>query len=599
MKKTTILLSLLLLTAGLVPARASWVMPNPETAVNINSGINNQIEFAATDQYIVYTEYGNNTFSLYLYSLASGEKTLLVEQTGDKFEPTIEADKIVWVTNDNGKKYLTLYNISDQTSQKITSPASYQHDTHPFIQDNKVSFIRWQLKSNTSQAILYDLGTKQLTYADGVKSPQQTNQKHFGQTIVWQDGRNNLAEIFLRDLSSEENASVNLSNNGLNHYFPKVSGENVIWDTKNSVYAKNIATTSLQIIGSESYANFYSSISGNNVVYQSNRSNNYDIYLYNLQTKSEIRITTSASNDESPSLYNDVLTWRRQNNDGNYDIYYLNIRPAIAKLYAELYFSTLAASTVEISWTNLSSDYVSANLYRSRIYGLTGSLLADHLTANEFIDTNLEPGQNYYYTLRLIDVAGQESSWSEQYHYTAGEKQLVKLNQSPTVYLIDGDQSYIIGNADIFLAYNFDWADIKTISAAQLDRYDYAGPLTYPSGSLLKGAGPTVYLVYDKTIRPFADEEIFKRAGYNWKQIKTVSVDHLRLYELGEELTPDNFYHPDGTLIKYTYDPRVYLVDNGTKRLIADENMFNQYGFDWNQVITVPTYWQYPSGSNL
>jgi len=599
MKKTTILLSLLLLTICLIPVRASWVMPNPESAININDGYRNQIEFAGTDQYIVYTEYDNNTFYLYLYNIASGEKTLLAEQTSDKFEPSIDGHKVVWTTNNNGRKYITFYNIDEDSERMLISPLNYQHDTHPYIQGERISFIRWDLNSSDSYAVLYDLETSKLVYADGTRDGKQTNQRHFGQTIVWQDGRNGLAEIFKRDLSDEKNESINLSDNGLNHYFPKIYEQNVIWDTKNSVYAKNTNTTNLQIIGNESYANFYSSVSKNNVVYQSNRVGNYDIYLYNLNAKSEIKITTSYYNDESPSLYGDILTWRRQNDNGYYDVYYLNIRPALDKIYAQLNFESLTSSEVKITWTLADDYYTSANLYRSRIYNLNGDLIADHLTNREFIDNNLEPGQNYYYTLKPINKQGQESNWSEQYSYTASYQQLVKLNNSPTVYLIDENEAYTIGSADIFLAHGFSWSDIKTISQTSLDRYHYAGPLTYPDGYLIKTQEPTTYLIYDEIIRPFADEETFKRAGYKWSQVKLVNVNHLNIYQIGDELTVDNFYHPNGALIKYTYSPNVYLIENGQKRLISSEQLFNQYGFNWDQIITVPTYWEYPTGSNL
>jgi len=73
----------------------------------------------------------------------------------------------------------------------------------------------------------------------------------------------------------------------------------------------------------------------------------------------------------------------------------------------------------------------------------------------------------------------------------------------------------------------------------------------------------------------------------------------FNIYNIGEELTIDNFIHPNNTLIKYTYNPDVYLIENNTKRLITDEASFIQHGYQWNKVMTIPVYWEYPTGPNL
>ena len=57
--------------------------------------------------------------------------------------------------------------------------------------------------------------------------------------------------------------------------------------------------------------------------------------------------------------------------------------------------------------------------------------------------------------------------------------------------------------------------------------------------------------------------------------------------------------NPNNTLIKYTYNPNVCLITDGNKRLINDEETFNQHNFSWNNILTIPVYWEYPSGPNL
>ena len=599
--KKTFFTTLVLLAFCIVPVRANWTISTVDSAININNGYADQIEHTSSDKYIIYTDYSDNTFLLYLYSITTGESKLLDEQTNDKFQPSIDGNDIVWTTSDNGKKYITHYKINSEEESVFAMSGNY-HDTHPYIQGNIITFIRWNLSNGNSSVMLYNIVEDTLTSVDSGQNTNQTNQKHYGNTVVWQDFRNNIDEIYIKQIIDEEMVIKNLSDNGLNHYFPKISGTNVIWDTKNSVYVKNLDDQSLQIIGSDQYANFYSSIDGNNIVYQSKRSESFDIYLYNLKTKTETRLTNSYQNDESPTINGNIVSWRRQNNAGRYDIHYMNIKSAIEDLYSHLSFEAITTADVKITWPEYNQDdYTGAILYKSNTGTNKGLIIGHHLTDFNFTDTNLVPGENYYYTLTLINSNGQESTFSNQYIYKASNRRLVKLANSPTVYLLDQNNTYAISNEDVFNAHNFNWSEINTISQSVLDDYHYSGPLKYPNGTLVNSNynANVVYLVYNDSVRPFANEEIFIRAGYKWGNIKNISQTMFNTYTVSEELNVDNFIHPNNSLIKYTYNPDVYLIENGSKRLITNENTFHQHEFNWYDVMTIPVYWEYSTGQNL
>ncbi len=65
-------------------------------------------------------------------------------------------------------------------------------------------------------------------------------------------------------------------------------------------------------------------IYGNRIVWQDLRNGNYDIYMYDLSTSRETRITANESNQTYPSLYCDRIVWQDDRN-GQYDIYMYNI----------------------------------------------------------------------------------------------------------------------------------------------------------------------------------------------------------------------------------------------------------------------------------
>lgn len=60
-------------------------------------------------------------------------------------------------------------------------------------------------------------------------------------------------------------------------------------------------------------------------------------------------------------------------------------------------------------------------------------------------------------------------------------------------------------------------------------------------------------------------------------------------------------WHPNGTLIKTRFDPRVYLLENGQKRWIQDETTFYRLKYNWDQVLDVSAGEMacYPSGKAI
>jgi hypothetical protein len=82
------------------------------------------------------------------------------------------------------------------------------------------------------------------------------------------------------------------------------------------------------------------------------------------------------------------------------------------------------AGEIVITWTNPTTDFSHAKIYRSTVKGMIGSLIANDLFATQYKDKDLKgtAGVTYYYLVRAVDAAGNESNNLEQVSETVMEQ---------------------------------------------------------------------------------------------------------------------------------------------------------------------------------
>ncbi|MCL5411185.1 MAG: carboxypeptidase regulatory-like domain-containing protein [Patescibacteria group bacterium] len=72
------------------------------------------------------------------------------------------------------------------------------------------------------------------------------------------------------------------------------------------------------------------------------------------------------------------------------------------------------SGALTIAWTNPTSDFSYAKVYRSTTSGSLGTVIANNQTGTSYKDTGLTNGTTYYYTVRAVDAAGNESTNTAQ-----------------------------------------------------------------------------------------------------------------------------------------------------------------------------------------
>jgi len=89
-----------------------------------------------------------------------------------------------------------------------------------------------------------------------------------------------------------------------------------------------------------------------------------------------------------------------------------DITPPMAPLAVSA--RALGGGKIEISWKNPLKDFSHAKLYRSEKTVALGKTISPEITAASFIDTDITDGVVYYYTVRAVDPAGNESTNTDQ-----------------------------------------------------------------------------------------------------------------------------------------------------------------------------------------
>jgi len=180
--------------------------------------------------------------------------------------------------------------------------------------------------------------------------------------------------------------------------------------------------------------------------------------------------------------------------------------------------------------------------------------------------------------------------------------ELVKEIGKPAVYLLREGYKHPILSAQVFEAYGWRWEDVtehESLAAHRLGPViGWPASTSLREGSLIKSDDSSrVYVISNGMKRWIRTETIFSELGYRFSDVITVSDSQFNSYSTGSEIS--DLYHPDGALIKYPSDPRVWLIEDGQKRLFPNEWSFTNGGYRWDMILTIMPTLTYPDGPSM
>jgi len=172
-----------------------------------------------------------------------------------------------------------------------------------------------------------------------------------------------------------------------------------------------------------------------------------------------------------------------------------------------------------------------------------------------------------------------EGSLTEEEPLKVSSNEAIRLPGDEKIYMIDNGKRHWIPNPEIFAMYNLNWSNIKEVTVEEFN--------SFPRVKLLRAIGDekVYYLTESGMLRHIPSAETFLSYGNKWADIVDVDAREIAAYSIND-------------LIKLDGDPRVYKIENGTKRWIKTASAFNRLKFDWSKIAPVnkTEFNTYPNG---
>ena len=179
-----------------------------------------------------------------------------------------------------------------------------------------------------------------------------------------------------------------------------------------------------------------------------------------------------------------------------------------------------------------------------------------------------------------------------------GDGTLIKLTDSPNIYVIEGGQKKLIPDAQTFNALGYSWTNIQIVSDNAFNAYQTGSPKTsttvppsgqYPNETLLRATGEQkVYVIINGQKCWIPDAYTFVNSGYKWDDIKTIDKSTLDQYPTGPNAqTKIPSCAANVRLIRVSGDSRVYAIIGDRKHWIPTADLFAACGYNWTSIETV------------
>lgn len=261
---------------------------------------------------------------------------------------------------------------------------------------------------------------------------------------------------------------------------------------------------------------------------------------------------------------------------------------------------------------------------------------------------NIATSLLYTYTPHLHGNKNFSKIWQKWFSFTYPDGTLLQAHGEPAVYLIQNGTKRAFNSKIALTTRGYKLDKIIQVDPAELTQYENGLTIKYPQYALLAGPDGKKYLLVNDTKRLFESDEVFRQLGFNPEELEILTQVELDVFANGKVITLNDAY-PTGALlqnketgsvffieggVKYPIihksimtarfgekpfiipadsqtlrgfvigqplqlhdgelivsdsgDPAVYVISQGTRRPISSGEVFEELGYKWEDIISVP-----------
>ena len=251
---------------------------------------------------------------------------------------------------------------------------------------------------------------------------------------------------------------------------------------------------------------------------------------------------------------------------------------------------------VSLEWLDPIVDFHHAKVYRSEVSGDLGKLINDAVTSGILDDTSVISGTTYFYSVKSVDAAGNESGTAQTASVAvSGQAQVKPVNLADAhpngTLILDGKTVFLIKNSKRvgfrdpaeYASYGYNFGQV--VAANDEDKKLPLDTIVLKAleGTLAIDAsdGRTVYMVgVGGTKRGFVSSTVFVQLGYSFKDLPRINLSD---YAAGAPISDGAGAHPEGALV--VSGQTVFWVRNGVRQGFETLEVFNTYGFQVTKIV--------------
>lgn len=302
---------------------------------------------AVYENYIVYQDNRDGNYDIYLYDMTTGIETQLVDDPWDQINPDIWGDYVVWEDYRYDTSRTQIYQISTGITYPVYSGADSglwangaREHASPKIYDD---YVVWSGDDgNAKRVFVYKIDTDGVAPWDGVFgklsdiSINQLSPDIYGDKIVWYaytDIDPDDGNLYYNSYTYTPGSGFSFGTSSGNlvvepldpldpsdPYFydqknPAIYDDVIVWEDKrsgiaNDIYMYDISSTTETRVTDEMANQSSPKIFADVVVWVDERNGLKDLWSYSISGTAEYRLTDT-SNDEAVNVYENYIVWQR------------------------------------------------------------------------------------------------------------------------------------------------------------------------------------------------------------------------------------------------------------------------------------------------